>query len=435
MLGYNDTRQTSHDFGGWKEQLWGFNPLGLQLWNSMRVLDYVLSRPDTDGKRVACTGASGGATQTILLTAVDNRITCAAPVNMVSAMYQGADPCEEAPNLRLGTNNVEIAAMAAPRPMLMVSCTGDWTRNTPMIEFPSVRAVYSLFDRTDLVQNAHFEAEHNYDKHTREAVYRFLGRHLLNTEERSFQDQEIGNVSTNDLLARTPDAAIPAEMLSYDKVFERWMAMPTAPQNSSDRERFVRRAALQAALGCEWPRQVGASDLGERLILARVGRSDRVPATWVPGTGTPAVLLHRDGYEGAKDSPEWKKLRASGRPVLIPDVFQTGSARSPRQQGGRWYLSYNQTDDANRVQDVLTVLSWLRSQTRDEPELIGLYRAAFWAVFAAAASPYSTSVVADLSHYQGHDNDFKENFFVPCIQRAGGLNGAVRLIRKLRSSL
>ena len=116
MTGYNDTKQTPHDFGGWREQLWAFNPLGLQLWNSIRALDYVSSRPDVDGRRIACTGASGGATQTILLTAVDDRVTCSAPVNMISAIYQGADPCEEAPNLRLGTNNVEIASMMAPRP-------------------------------------------------------------------------------------------------------------------------------------------------------------------------------------------------------------------------------------------------------------------------------------------------------------------------------
>ncbi|MBC8165952.1 MAG: hypothetical protein H7Y20_08775, partial [Bryobacteraceae bacterium] len=81
MAGYNDTRQTPHDFGGWREQLWGFSPMGLQLWNSIRALDYVISRPDVAPQRIGCTGASGGATQTILLSAVDQRITCSAPVN------------------------------------------------------------------------------------------------------------------------------------------------------------------------------------------------------------------------------------------------------------------------------------------------------------------------------------------------------------------
>ena len=157
MLGYNDARQIPHDFGGhWREQLWSFNPLGLQLWNSIRVLDYVVTRPDVDNERIACTGASGGATQTILLTAVDSRVSCAVPVNMVSASYQGADPCEEAPNLRLGSNNVEIASMTAPRPMLLVSCTGDWTRNTPTVEFPAIQSIYRLYNKPNAIAERAF---------------------------------------------------------------------------------------------------------------------------------------------------------------------------------------------------------------------------------------------------------------------------------------
>ncbi|MDZ4801382.1 MAG: hypothetical protein SGI92_24760 [Bryobacteraceae bacterium] len=147
MVGFNDTKQIPHDFGGWREELWSFNPLGIQLWNSIRMLDYLVTRSDVDKTRIACTGASGGATQTILLTAIDRRVTCSVPVNMISASYQGADPCEEAPNLRLdSTSNVEIAALTAPRPMLVVSCTGDWTR---------------------------------YDSRTRQTVYKFLARYLL----------------------------------------------------------------------------------------------------------------------------------------------------------------------------------------------------------------------------------------------------------------
>ena len=117
MVGYNDTLQTEHRFTSPTYQLWSFTPLGLQLWNSIRALDFVESLPEVDGHRLAVTGASGGGTQTFLLAAVDDRVHAAAPVNMVSFIMQGGCPCENAPGLRVGTSNVEIAAMMAPRPM------------------------------------------------------------------------------------------------------------------------------------------------------------------------------------------------------------------------------------------------------------------------------------------------------------------------------
>ncbi|MGN6699375.1 MAG: alpha/beta hydrolase family protein, partial [Thermomicrobiales bacterium] len=131
MIGYLDSKQLSHRFGGPAEHLWGLSLAGLQLWNSLRAVDFLCALPDVDPARIGCTGESGGGTQTFLLTAVDERIAVAAPVNMVSAHMQGGCLCENPPLLRVATTNVEIAALAAPRPLLLVSATGDWTCNTP----------------------------------------------------------------------------------------------------------------------------------------------------------------------------------------------------------------------------------------------------------------------------------------------------------------
>src|SRR5437764_11410710 len=99
--------------------------------------------------RIGATGASGGGTQTFLLAAVDDRVAAAAPVNMISLHMQGGCLCENLPGLRLDTNNVEIAATIAPRPLLMVSATGDWTAETLEVEFPAMRAFYALFGAED----------------------------------------------------------------------------------------------------------------------------------------------------------------------------------------------------------------------------------------------------------------------------------------------
>src|SRR5437867_2512082 len=168
MVGYNDSRQVNHRYQGGREELWGFGSLGLHLWNSIRSADFLESLPDVDGSRLACTGASGGGTQTFLLTAVDERIALSAPVNMISAHMQGGDVCENAPNLRVDTNNMEIGALMAPRPMILVSATGDWTRNTLEIEFPAIRGIYRLLGAEEKIHVVRISADHNYNKESRE---------------------------------------------------------------------------------------------------------------------------------------------------------------------------------------------------------------------------------------------------------------------------
>lgn len=174
MVGYGESQQIKHH-----------NPIALllQTWNSKRVLEYLLSRPDVDPERIGMTGASGGATQTFMFTAIDDRIKVSAPVVQVSAHFYGGCQCEIGMPVHKykghKTNNVEIAALAAPRPMLVVSDGGDWTSNTPRIEYPYIQKVYALYDAEHKVENVHLATEvHNYGPNKRAAVYNFLARHL-----------------------------------------------------------------------------------------------------------------------------------------------------------------------------------------------------------------------------------------------------------------
>lgn len=174
MIGYGESQQLPHEYP---------KGVAIQTWNVMRIIDYLLTFPEVDPNRVAVTGASGGGTQTFLSTALDDRIKVAVPVVQVSAHFFGGCMCESGmPIHRTGDkvfSNVEIAALAAPRPMLVVSDGEDWTKNTPQVEFPFIQKIYGLYDRAGLTENAHFADEgHDYGKTKRAAVYAFLVKHL-----------------------------------------------------------------------------------------------------------------------------------------------------------------------------------------------------------------------------------------------------------------
>ena len=177
MIGYSDSRKQ-----GWSHNH-GTQVLRLQCWNSIRAVDFMLSLPGIDPKRVGVTGASGGGTQTFLLTALDGRITAAAPCVMVSAHFFGGCACESGVPIHVRphhiTNNTEIAALCAPRPMMLISCGGDWTANTPKVEFPFVQRIYELHGSRKMVENAHLPDEgHDYGESKRQPMYDFFARHL-----------------------------------------------------------------------------------------------------------------------------------------------------------------------------------------------------------------------------------------------------------------
>jgi hypothetical protein len=174
MFGYGDSMQLVGQ-AAHKQTV----ALTLQVWNATRALDFLLALDNVDPKRVAVSGESGGGTQTFLLTALDPRVTVSVPVVMVSSYFFGGCACESGLPIHRSAdhfaNNAMIAALAAPRPMLVVSDGKDWTQHVPRTEYPFLQKIYGYYGATGNVANVHLADEgHDYGPSKRAAMIRFV---------------------------------------------------------------------------------------------------------------------------------------------------------------------------------------------------------------------------------------------------------------------
>ena len=308
MLGYADATQLSHDadFTDLESILWGESHLGLQTFNSLRALDWLASLPEVDPARIGVTGASGGGTQTFLLCAIDERPAAAFPAVMVSSAMQGGCVCENAPHLRVGTSNVEIAALFAPRPLAM-SAANDWTLDVERKSLPAMKRVWSLYEAPEHVTARCWpEYGHNYNVHARESMYAWFNAHLGLGAKEPIRERPFLPLES-------------AELAVFDAVHPR-------PQGALERE------ALKAVLRAEAAqRAAGLSPSG----AAKPGRLRTVVG------GALEVLVHtslaevapvraREVAPGAPGQRELVLTPADGRGEIAASTSRTRSASSER---------------------------------------------------------------------------------------------------------
>lgn len=452
MVGYNDSIQVpTHGFATLRGSLWGLSPLALQTWNSVQAVDFVASLPNVDQERIGCTGASGGGTQTFMLTAIDDRIKVSAPVNMISAHMQGGCNCENAPGLRVDTNNMEIGALMAPRPMLMVSATGDWTVNTPTVEYPAIRSIYQLYDADDHLAWAQVDAEHNYNAESRDHVYRWFAKWFLGDESLGAGAERPIDVEPDERLRVFPGGILPAGAISGPQVEQAWRAQRKArlkdhlPHHAESlmRTRAITRTRWEHMLGAKAPnanviapKLVATADKGwgqaQELILGRVGQGDRIPATLYRPTSEPigaCLLCHEAGRQGWLDGLDEPleaiaQLVQAGYLIMTIDPFAIGTLPRERQlpNDHDWFeATFNPPTLGRQVQDYMTSLAYLNQQAA--PVAIAAWgRASAGAILAAAQSPAAKQLAVDLSGIAlDADETYLGDWFLPNLRTWGDL--------------
>ncbi|WP_437231099.1 hypothetical protein SH661x_002351 [Planctomicrobium sp. SH661] len=424
--------------------LWLHNHLGLQNWNSIRALDFVTSLPDVDPNRIGITGASGGGTQTFLLTAVDPRVTAAFPAVMVSTAMQGGCICENADYLRVGVNNIALAGLFAPKPMAM-SGAKDWTVNIETLGYPELRKIYSLYGAEDLVYAKTFpQFGHNFNQVSREVMYDWFNKHLDLGLPTPVRQTDFTLLTRDEMTVFNGEHPRPADSLNEKdlraslrardrKTFEDILAGP------SERYQEVIGTACRVMLPPNdglitiepftetHPEVAGGS---VRNFVALSGNA-RVPVTLAspqPSLANGRVVLWLDGagrahLRGAdgKFTPEVLQLLSAGFYVCSADLFLTGNyagckdryevrmrTPSPSHESDPvdveytgFLYGYNHTLLAERIRDIQAVEKSLQSLGFSTVTLVGTGDAGVWALLSRAQSSNTQIdlVLADLNGF------------------------------------
>lgn len=394
MVGVADSQMIGHrtEFNDVEAALRLQNKMGLQTWNSIRALDYITSLPDVDPARIGVTGASGGGTQTFMLCAIDPRPTVAFPAVMVSSNMQGGCQCENADYLRIGINNVAIAALFAPRPLGMVGAD-DWTIDIETSGLPELKQIYSLYGASDRVAaKTYKQFPHNYNQWSRELMYRWFAIHLKLSPDVPVIQLDFWPLTKAQLTIFDEKHPVPANALKADALRQKMTEESTAawqavlPKTKADLAKYKEsiRPVLGVALDRGLPAaedivaiEVAQVDLGDlRLLTSLIGRKSE-------GTQIPtASIYHPDKFDGrlaiwfdqagksalfdptGKPIAAVRKLTEAGFAVTSADLFLTGEFLSPgahasydfRQEYSGYLLGYNRPLLSHRVRDVLTVI-------------------------------------------------------------------------------
>jgi len=305
---------------------------------------------------------------------------------------QGGCLCENMPGLRVDTNNVEIAAAIAPRPLLMVSATGDWTAETMEREYPAVRSAYALFGAEPKVHAVRFTAEHNYNKDSREAMYAWMARWLQNAPadvrkpERSFTPDPL-----TDLLVFY-GRPLPNGMLNAEQLTERWIAAARAQIGTAKPEAL--QSALRHALG------FGAESAAPG-VPARPPRRAAVVADVQPDV---EAALRAGGFDV-------RRVRFT--------AFDAAAAAKVRH-----FDTYNRTAASQRVADIVAALRATPSAV-----LVADGEAALPALLAAAMTPVRRAVINVGGFDTSSDAAFVDRIDIPGLRRAGDFQTAATLAR------
>jgi dienelactone hydrolase len=420
--------------GTYRENRWwwhsrGYTPAGVECWNGVRGIDYLISRPDVDPEKIAVTGISGGGAATFWIAAADERVKVAVPVSGM------ADLPSYVPNRVINGhcdcmflyNTFEwpwarIAGLVAPRPLLFVNSDADpifpMDANERIIS--QLERLYSLYGAGDRVDAVVSVGGHAYRQDIRQAAYRFINAHL-NGDARPITDSEIDIVDDPSEKAVHPieprllrvfptDAELPADQLNttIDEHFVPLarVAAPTAEKYDDWRD------ALEAEL-----RRVVFHALPQRVPPARVAKQDSADVASLQTEEEISVRLEKmpDTAAGANPKRIVLFVQTAGKETPLPGWLDKRrlpadriyrceprgigemrwSIKNPPNYIARAHVLLGRTVDTGRLYDVIATARYLRPVEKGLPiHIAGDGPGAILAAYSALYEPEIAGVIA-----------------------------------------
>lgn len=446
------------------------NQLGLHTWNSVRALDFLTSLPDVDPNRIAVTGGSGGGTQTFMLCALDDRPLVSVPVVIVSADRQGGCTCENICGFRIDTHNLDMTALHAPKPMLLISAD-DATRTMSARGFPELVKQYRVHGAESRVKHVSLQQfPHNYNYESRRAMYAFLNRHLKLGLSEPIVEGPYTRLSREELTVWNEDHPRPETSVDYEQqlleTIHRASQRQLAALVPHDAKSFE---AYQSVVGEAWnvllrklPEQPEVRLKQESVIAAREYSATNGTLTYrtienhraqLPMvTLTPkkkrvatrtVIWITPTGKAGLFDSAGStragvRSLLAQGRRVIGVDLLSQGDSPVQRQRSlpgeeafGGWTYCYNLPLFARRVHDILAVIRHVDVNNESSViDIIGLEEAGPLVAAAIALSDRIDRAAIDTDGFRFSQlSDIYNRRFLPGSAKYGDIPGLLSLAK------
>ncbi|MDW8038047.1 MAG: acetylxylan esterase [Thermoguttaceae bacterium] len=424
--------------------LLGRNTARFEIWDAMRAVDYLQSRPDVDPKRIGATGISGGGTQTAYLMALDSRIVAAAPGCYLCSLYgrllktNGPQDAEQNifGQLALGMDHADYCMMRAPLPTLILAATQDYFNiEDAWMSYRMAKRLYARLGYPERMELAETDEKHGFSVQLREAAVRWMLRWLAGREEALFEPKDL-DVPTKQDLQCTPEGEVmllegARSVYDLNRDYARQLAEHRrklwAETPRPELLERIRQIAGIGRLADLPPPQVIERGVVQRdgyrveKLLFRPEKGIYLPALlFVPAGNGPraaVVYIHEDGKQAdASPGGPIETMVRTGKMVLAVDLRGTGQTQSGIQRyfskdlhgpdGQDFFLAYllGRSYVGMRTEDILLCARWLQNrlptpQVGEEPskssekerakavELVAVGHVSICALHAAALEP------------------------------------------------